>query len=213
MIRIGPAGWSYKVWEGIVYPRHPPKGFHGATYLAQFFDTIEINSSFYRPPTATTVRGLVQKVSRNPKFKFTAKLWSGFTHERSATQQDERAVTEGLDVFAGANRFGALLLQFPWSFRFTAENREYLAALRRRFREYPLVLEVRHISWNDLNALGLRPHRRFAFVAEFPACGFAVELPVDFDSVAVHPAIPSPGFSPEGLEIGDSSLAQALTRK
>jgi len=40
MIRIGPAGWSYKDWEGIVYPPNPPKGFHDATYLAQFFDTI-----------------------------------------------------------------------------------------------------------------------------------------------------------------------------
>jgi hypothetical protein len=49
MIRIGPAGWSYKDWDGIVYPPKPPKGFHGATYLAEIFDTIEVNSSFYRP--------------------------------------------------------------------------------------------------------------------------------------------------------------------
>jgi hypothetical protein len=54
MIRIGPAGWSYKDPEGIVYPQNPPKGFHGATYLAQFFDTIEVKSSFYRPPMAST---------------------------------------------------------------------------------------------------------------------------------------------------------------
>src|SRR5262249_7213418 len=50
MIRVGPAGWFYKDWEGIVYPPNPPKGFHGATYLAQSFDTIEVNSSFYSPP-------------------------------------------------------------------------------------------------------------------------------------------------------------------
>ena len=50
MIRIGPAGWSYKDWEGVVYPMPKPKGFHEATYLAQYFDTIEINSTFYRPP-------------------------------------------------------------------------------------------------------------------------------------------------------------------
>jgi uncharacterized protein YecE (DUF72 family) len=59
MIRIGPAGWSYQDWDGIVYPPKPPKGFHGATYIAEFSDAIEVNSSFYRPPTAANVRGWV----------------------------------------------------------------------------------------------------------------------------------------------------------
>ena len=89
-IRVGTAGWSYKDWEGIVYPPNPPKGFHGATYLAQSFDTIEVNSSFYSPPTASAVRSWVERVSANPRFRFTAKLWRGFTHERNATRQDER---------------------------------------------------------------------------------------------------------------------------
>jgi uncharacterized protein YecE (DUF72 family) len=48
-IRVGPAGWSYTDWSGYVYPSRRPKGFHEATYLAQFFDTIEINTSFYSP--------------------------------------------------------------------------------------------------------------------------------------------------------------------
>src|SRR6201987_1141559 len=48
-IRVGPAGWSYPDWAGYVYPSPRPKGFHEATYLAQFFDTIEINTSFYQP--------------------------------------------------------------------------------------------------------------------------------------------------------------------
>ena len=129
MTRIGPAGWSYKDWAGIVYPAKPPKGFDPAAYLAQFFDTIEINSSFYGPPAASTVRGWVERVSINPNFRFTAKLWRGFRHERNATQQDEAAVKEGLDLFTASGRLGALLLQFPWSFKFTPENREYLAGL------------------------------------------------------------------------------------
>ena len=55
-IRIGPAGWSYKDWEGIVYPQKPGAKFDPLEYLARFFDTIEINSSFYRPFTATTAK-------------------------------------------------------------------------------------------------------------------------------------------------------------
>ena len=46
---VGPAGWSYSDWEGIVYPASKPRGFHEAAYLAEFFDTIEINTSFYYP--------------------------------------------------------------------------------------------------------------------------------------------------------------------
>jgi len=54
MIRIGPAGWAYKDWEGIVYPK--PRGFDPVTYLARFFDTIKINSSFYGPPRQAAMR-------------------------------------------------------------------------------------------------------------------------------------------------------------
>jgi uncharacterized protein YecE (DUF72 family) len=58
-------------------------------------------------------------------------------------------------VFAGANRLGALLLQFPWSFKFTEEDRQCVAELRRRFRQYPLGIEVGHNSWNDPHALNM----------------------------------------------------------
>ena len=49
MIHIGPAGWSYKDWEGTVYPQKPGKNFDPLEYLSRYFNTIEINSSFYRP--------------------------------------------------------------------------------------------------------------------------------------------------------------------
>jgi uncharacterized protein YecE (DUF72 family) len=99
-------------------------------------------------PAETDSNGRAQRIRRcdNPRFKFTAKLWRGFTHERNATQQDESEFKQGMDVLAGADRLGALLLQFPWSFKFTPENREYVAELQHRFHEYPLVLEVRHAA-------------------------------------------------------------------
>jgi uncharacterized protein YecE (DUF72 family) len=91
----------------------------------------------------------VKHVAGNPKFRFTAKLWRGFTHERNATGEDERAFKEGLGPLLDAERLGALLLQFPISFKNTPETRAYLLQLQGRFSEYPLVLEVRHASWND----------------------------------------------------------------
>ena len=147
MIRIGPAGWAYKDWEGIVYPSGKPKDFDPVAFLAQYFDTIEINSSFYGAPRPSAARKWAERVEANSRFRFTAKLAQAFTHKRNATAQDERDFKDGIAPLAEAGRFGALLLQFPWSFRFDAENRLYLLDLQSRFREYPLVLEVRHASW------------------------------------------------------------------
>ena len=152
MIRIGPAGWSYKDWEKTVFPQKPGPRFDPLQYLAGFFDTIEINSSFYRPPTPSTTRSWVKRVANNKRFSFTAKLYRVFTHERGkATAADEKAFREGIDVLAEENKLGAVLLQFPWSFKNTEDDRLYLNNLLERFRDYPLVLEVRHISWNNEN--------------------------------------------------------------
>jgi len=148
-VRVGPAGWSYEDWAGRVYPSRRVKGFHEATYLAEYFDTIEINTSFYHPLKPEFCRQWLERVAGNPKFLFTAKLWQKFTHEGSATEEDERAVRAGFDVLRDGGRLGAVLLQFPYSFHRTPETKEYLERLLERLKEYPLVVEVRHASWNS----------------------------------------------------------------
>ena len=150
MIRIGPAGWSYKDWEGVVYPQKPGKTFDPLAYLARFFNTIEINSSFYRPPSVSTAESWARRVEQRKDFTFTAKLHRVFTHERGkATKKDEKEFRQGMAPLVKAGKLGALLLQFPWSFKNTDEDRVYLTKLLEQFREYPLVLEVRHTSWNN----------------------------------------------------------------
>jgi len=149
-IRIGPAGWAYKDWEGPVYPYKPGAKFDPLSYLARFFDTIEINSSFYRPPTAHTTTLWAERVAENPRFRFTAKLYRVFTHERGkATRSDEKEFRAGMDVLQEADKLGAVLLQFPWSFKNTDDDRVYLFRLLERFKQYPLVIEVRHATWNQ----------------------------------------------------------------
>ena len=150
IIRIGPAGWSYKDWEGVVYPEKPGKKFDPLEYLSRYFNTIEINSSFYRPPTGSTTKSWTNRVAANKEFVFTAKLHRVFTHERGkATAEDEKLFREGMDVLALADKLGSVLLQFPWSFKNTPDDRIYLAQLLERFADYPLVVEVRHTSWNN----------------------------------------------------------------
>ena len=147
--RIGPAGWSYKDWEGVVYPQKPGAKFDPLSYLVRFFDTIEINSSFYRPPDASIAKAWAKRVAENPDFRFTAKLHRVFTHDRGkATEEDEKTFRQGIDPLAEAGKLGALLLQFPWSFKNTDDERAYLTKLINRFKDYPLIIEVRHASWN-----------------------------------------------------------------
>jgi uncharacterized protein YecE (DUF72 family) len=148
-IRVGPAGWSYKDWENVVYPPHGSKFDHLA-YLASFFDTIEINSPFYRIPPPTHAKSWVRRVSANPDFKFTTKVFRGFTHEAAKLEPaDVKAFRDYLDPLAAADRLGAILLQFPWSFKNTPEAKEKLTKLFAELEEYPKALEVRHSTFQN----------------------------------------------------------------
>ena len=163
LVRVGPAGWSYPDWSGYVYPTHRSKVFHEATYLAGFFDTIEINTSFYQPLRPDHAASWVDRVAANPAFLFTAKLWQKFTHDPSASAEDERAVRAGFDVLRDAEKLGAVLLQFPFSFHRTPETVSYLTSVLKRFADYPLVVELRHSSWQTKETLALLSEHRAGF--------------------------------------------------
>jgi len=147
-LRVGPAGWDYDDWEGIVYPAKKPKGFDPLAYLAEYFDAIEINSTFYRPPSPRAAASWVRRTDQNARFKFTLKLYQKFTHERRGiTAEDEAAFRAGVEPIAEAGKLGCVLMQFPWSFKYFPENSLYLKRLIERFKDWPLVLEVRNASW------------------------------------------------------------------
>ena len=159
-VKVGVAGWAYKDWQGIVYPP-TLKASARVEYLAQYFDLIEINTSFYgHIKPAVGKLWCRMAASANPGFVFTAKLNRAFTHSPVAVLEptsaktirpapsDEEDAKAGYDALAAEGMLGALLAQFPISFKCTDENRAYVEQLARRFRAYPLVLEIRHASWN-----------------------------------------------------------------
>lgn len=150
MIRFGVAGWDYQDWWGVVYPASRPRGFDPLAYLARYFDTIEINSTFYRPPSARSAASWAKRVAHNRRFRFTAKLWQRFTHQRETAwgPDDVASVREGFQPLAEAGRLGCVLVQFPWSFKRTPEGREWLDDVLAAFADFPLAVEVRHSSWN-----------------------------------------------------------------
>ena len=165
-VYVGTAGWSYKDWDGIVYPAQIKKSQHPVGYLAQYIDMLEINTSFYghiKPEWGKLWCRMAR--ASNPRFVFTAKLNKAFTHSPIAvvestsaetiksTVEDEQLAKAGLESIAGEGMLGALLAQFPISFKNTYNNREYLDSVIERFKAYPLAVEVRHNSWTNEGTL------------------------------------------------------------
>jgi uncharacterized protein YecE (DUF72 family) len=164
-VRVGPAGWSYEDWKGIVYPPRMPRACHRLTYIAGLFDTVEINTTFYQPPNPNYCVSWAAKVEDNPRFRFTAKLWQRFTHERDTWPSAAEAaqVTQGFQPLIECGRLGAVLIQFPWSFKRTPQNREWLARVIDTFGQFPLALEIRHASWDRPEVYEALGEREVAF--------------------------------------------------
>ncbi|NQT27708.1 DUF72 domain-containing protein [candidate division KSB1 bacterium] len=184
-ILVGPAGWHYKDWYGPFYPEKAGKDFKELDYLANYFDTVEINSTFYRPANGFMGSAWVRKVAHNPNFKFTAKLWQRFTHERQPFGKDEvETYRQGIDPLMEAGKLGAVLCQFPWSFKNNEGNRHWLSSIFENFKDYPLVIEIRHASWDN---------PAFYEVLEKRQVGIAcIDQPVIGQSIAFKPVRTGP---------------------
>jgi uncharacterized protein YecE (DUF72 family) len=163
--KIGTSGYSYagpppKGWAGVFYPTKG-KRVDALEYYSRFFDTVEINSSFYGPPSPAMAEGWVRKTPDD--FEFSLKLWQKFTHARKvgqpgaapnesweeATQADVDVFRSGVEPLARSGKLGTLLLQYPAGFYATPGNVEKLGATLQTFHEYPRVVELRHRSWSD----------------------------------------------------------------
>ena len=131
-----------------------------------------MNSTFYGQPRAAVTRAWAERTPAG--FAFSIKLYQQFTHPRMFTQRlsgalppdatpgpallealaapndaDLDAFRRGIDPLASSGRLGALLAQFPPSFKGTPQSRDYLARLLRAFAGYPVAVELRHKTWSD----------------------------------------------------------------
>jgi uncharacterized protein YecE (DUF72 family) len=176
-VRIGTSGWNYPsgpgTWQGIFYPlAQTVKGhrFDELAYYAEHFNTVEVNSSFYRPPDPSTTRKWAQRTPSG--FDFSLKLFQKFTHPTmfgrslrpgampdidaspvpAVSLADVDTFKASMEPLTQTGKLGALLAQFPPSFRNSDDTRAYLAWLLRSFSGYPVVVELRHRSWSDRSA-------------------------------------------------------------
>jgi len=161
---VGTAGWSYKDWEGIVYPSDKPTGFHPLVFLSGYINIIEINSTYYRTPPVSMSISWIKRINDRPDFLFTVKLHQIFTHQRKDfTQKEVDEFKKGVAPLHIEGRLAAILIQFPWSFTGTPVHYDYLIRLFKLFSEFPLALEVRHSSWDETRFYTLLTENKVAF--------------------------------------------------
>jgi uncharacterized protein YecE (DUF72 family) len=185
---VGTAGWSYEDWEGIVYPPARGRGFHPLPFLAQYLNLVEVNSTFYRTPSAFMAVSWVRKVEDFPDFHFSVKLHQVFSHQRKGFgQKDVDDFKAGIEPLVAANRLAALLIQFPWSYINAPNHVEYLAGLFRLFADYPLALEVRHSSWDRPDFYNL--------LREHGVCFCNIDQPIFRNSIKPDAVSTNPRFS------------------
>jgi uncharacterized protein YecE (DUF72 family) len=195
---IGTSGYSYpgpppKGWVGAFYPEVKRKGFDELEYYSQIFNTVEINFTFYRPPSEAMTRGWASKTP--PDFVFSVKLWQKFTHPKKigrqssedqwepATQSDIDQFRGGVQPLAEAGKLGTLLLQYPAGFHCTPENLANVERTLTGFADYPKVVELRHKSWSqspEMRAL-LEDHRASGVLIDEPK--FATSIRQDVSSM------------------------------
>jgi uncharacterized protein YecE (DUF72 family) len=161
-ILVGTSGWSYPsgrgTWNGVFYPGRRSKGFDELAYYAEHFDTVEVNSTFYRMAEPGLSESWLRRTP--PAFLFAVKLFQKFTHPdmylaRAGVSDWELSLADvdlfrrGIDPIAGRDRLAAVLAQFPPSFHASEEAFAYIDWLLRALAGYPLAVELRHRSWSD----------------------------------------------------------------
>ena len=188
-ILVGTSGWSYPsgagTWNGVFYPKKKA-GFNELAFYAEHSDTVEVNSSFYRVPSIEATQAWAHRTPSD--FEFSLKLYQKFTHPEmflKATGQDpadldRKDVDEfraAIDPLASAGKLGALLAQFPPSFKNDANARGYLEWLLDAFEGYQLAVELRHRSFSE------DPVETMRILAEHGAALVQIDEPKFKDSI------------------------------
>lgn len=162
-LHLGVAGWDQPGFADALFePRTRPR--HTLARLSEFVNHAEISSTFHQPLRPEIANLCARMVATRPDFQFSALLGRRFTHDRDLDPCAVSAWKQGLFPLLRARRLGAVIMQFPWAFRFNRENRDFLIALRRQFHEFPLAAEFRHESWQCDEAVTTLVNYRLSFV-------------------------------------------------
>lgn len=143
-IRVGTSGYSFEDWKGQFYPPEIPKGNMLDHYVLHF-NTVEINSTYYRIPHPAVMHNIVKKAPAG--FDFIVKVPQTFTHRRNELEKDLARFREAIEPVVEAGCLSGLLAQFPYSFKFSSDALEYVVLCAEAVAPQQLFVEFRHASW------------------------------------------------------------------
>lgn len=174
---IGTAGWSYKDWVPNFYPKNQTGGFDWLQFYSQYFNCVEVNSTYYTYISPKIVDGWLKKIEGSNDFIFHIKLHQDFTHNRKYNEQNIKAVRYNLEQLKKSERLGGLLIQFPYSYSFDGNSIQHIQKLRDIFSDIDCFVEVRHSSWNNNRALEFFKQNDLTFCTiDQPQIGQAIEF-------------------------------------
>jgi uncharacterized protein YecE (DUF72 family) len=184
VIRIGCSGWNYQTWRESFYPKGLPAS-RWLEHYASVFDTVEVNTTFYRLARRDAVERWVRQTPEG--FCFAIKASRYLTHMKRLTDLDRgvQRLYEPLEPLARAGRFGPMLWQLPPNFH---RNDERLAQALDRLPPGRHAFEFRHPSWfcDEVYEL-LRRHGAALTIGDRPEVGFQThEITADFTYVRFH---------------------------
>jgi uncharacterized protein YecE (DUF72 family) len=172
-ILFGTSGWSYQEWVGAFYPN---SRISKLPFYAKIFKSVEVDSSFYRPPSKSMIAGWAK--ATGPDFKFSMKIPKLITHDRRLAGV-EKAMLDFIELVGPLEKLGklgCLLIQLPPSFTFK-EKRKLEAFFGLLPRHLHFAVEFRHESWNREETWDL--------LEEFNIANTMTDSPVEFLSKVV----------------------------
>ncbi|WP_018344655.1 DUF72 domain-containing protein [Cytophaga aurantiaca] len=174
-VHVGCSGYNYKEWKGLFYPENLPQS-KWLQYYAQYYNTVEINASFYRFPTDKSLKGWYDKTPEN--FRFSLKANNQITHYKKF-KDTQTLIKEFYDVAASGlkDKLDCILFQLPPSVKYSYETLErILDQLNPAFKN---VLEFRSADWwNPVVYNALKSHKVIFCTSSYP------DLPDDFITTA-----------------------------
>jgi uncharacterized protein YecE (DUF72 family) len=183
-IYIGTSGWSNSSWKGIFYPQQT-KSKEFLDFYAQHFNAAEINSTFYHIPKATTVENWIKNVPVD--FKFAVKISQYLTHIKRLKEPEEPLERFFTAVEPLQKHIGPVLIQLPPSLKFNYETvSHFFEILKSKHNKYAFVLEARHASWFEADALSLLVKYGIALVLSESGGRYPLAEPIDTHNIYIR---------------------------
>jgi len=183
-VHVGCSGWNYKDWRGRVYPKGMPPS-RWLEHYATIFDTVEVNSTFYRLASPDAVAHWIEQTPEH--FLFTIKASRYLTHVKRLTDlgQGVKRFYDSVRPLVGSPKLGPVLWQLPENFH---RDDDRLANALERLPDGRHCFEFRHESWftPEVYAL-LRRHGVALVIGDSPERPFqSHEMTTDWTFVRFH---------------------------